>query len=569
VAASPAWFSVLLPPDAPLAAYGSQRIAFSPDGSRLAYSAEQGGTTRLYLRSLGRLDAVPIRDSEGATSAFFSPDSQWIAFAAAGKLMKAPVEGGVPQVICEATEVRGGSWAPDGTIVFATGTSGLRSVPASGGTAKTLLIPEVKKGQTALQWPQILPGEKAVLFTTLAGSPRLGIVSLRTGRSHELTEGMGAFYSPSGHLVFVRGGSLFAAPFDLARQELTGPAISILDGVMIVSPFQSPQFALSSTGALGYVPGSAPRHTLVFVDREGKVSPLPFEPREWEEPRFSPDGNRIAATVRATNSDIWILDLLRGSSARLTFDPGEDESVVWAPDGKAVAFGADRTGQRSQRELAPERPYTTRGIYRQASDGSGAEDRLLDADSHAHVSAWSPDGGALAYTDFDPDFSGDIWVLTLGQKAEKRPWLRTPFNERAGSFSPDGRWIVYVSNESGRDEIYVQPFPGPGGKWQVSVSGGTEPVWSHDGKEIFYLSGRKMMSVPVSAGTTFSAEIPRLLFEGSFVPTRRGEAAYDVSPDGRRFLMVRRDEQMITNHLNVVLNFSQELTRRAPPGKAP
>jgi serine/threonine protein kinase/Tol biopolymer transport system component len=566
---SPAWFSILLPSDAPLASYGSQRLAFSPDGSRLAYSAEQGGTTRLYLRSLGRLDATPIRDSEGATSAFFSPDSKWIAFAAGGKLMKVPVEGGVPQVICEATEVRGGSWAPDGTVVFATGTSGLRSVPASGGTAKTFLRPEAKRGETALQWPQILPGEKAVLFTTLAGSPRIEIVSLRTGRSHELTEGLGAYYSPSGHLVFVRGGSLFAAPFDLTRQELTGPAISILDGVMIVSPFQSPQFALSSTGALGYVPGSAPRHTLALVDREGKVSPLPFEPREWEEPRFSPDGNRIAATVRATNPDIWILDLLRGSSARLTFDPGEDETVAWAPDGKAVAFSANRKGQPSPRELGPERPGTTRGIYRQASDGSGAEERLLDADSHPHVSSWSPDGRTLAYTDFDPDYSGDIWILTLGQKAEKRPWLRTPFNERAGSFSPDGRWIVYVSNESGRDEIYVQPFPGPGGKWQVSVSGGTEPVWSRDGKELFYLSGRKMMSVPVSAGTTFSAEIPHVLFEGSFVPTRRGEAAYDVSPDGRRFLMVRRDEQMITNHLNVVLNFSQELTRRAPPGKQP
>jgi eukaryotic-like serine/threonine-protein kinase len=565
----PAWFSVLLPSDAPLAAYGAQRLAFSPDGSRLAYSAEQSGTTRLYVRSLGRLEAVPVRDSEDATSAFFSPDSQWIAFATGSKLMKVPVEGGAPQLICEANEVRGGSWAPDGTIVFSTGTSGLRSVPASGGTAKALLMPDVKRGETALQWPQILPGAEAALFTILVGAPRIGIVSLRTGQRRELAEGMGACYSPSGHLVFVRGSSLFAAPFDLKRLELTGPAISILDGVMIVSPFNSPQFALSSTGALAYVPGSAPRHTLVFVDREGKVAPLPFEPRGWEEPRLSPDGNRIAVTIRAVSSDIWILDLVRGSSARLTFDPGEDETVVWAPDGKAVAFSADRAGQQAQRERAPERPVTTRGIFRKASDGSGTEERTLDFDFHPHVSSWSPDGRTLVYTEFDPAFSGDIWVMTLGQKAEKRPWLRTPFNERAGRFSPDGRWLVYVSNESGRDEIYVQPFPGPGGKWQISVSGGTEPVWSRDGKEIFYLSGRKMMSVPVSAGTTFSAEIPHALFEGSFVPTRRGEAAHDVSPDGRRFLMVRRDEQMISNHLNVVLNFSQELTRRAPPGRQP
>jgi serine/threonine protein kinase/Tol biopolymer transport system component len=554
--ASPAWFSIMLPSDAPLAAYGAQTLAFSPDGTRLAYSAEQGGTTRLYLRSLGQLEAAPLRDSDGATSAFFSSDSQWIAFATGNKLMKVPVEGGVPQVICEANEVRGGSWAPDGTIVFSTGTSGLRRVSASGGEAKILLTPDQKKNETGFQWPQILPGEQATLFTTLAGGARIGVVSLKTGQRRDLTEGMGAYYAPSGHLVFVRQGSLFAAPFDLERLELAGPAISILDGVMIVSPFQSALFAVSATGTLAYVPGSAPRHTLAFVDREGKAAALPFEPKGWEEPRLSPDGNQVAVTIRSDNPDIWILDLLRGSSARLTFDPGEDETPVWSPDGKWVAYGADRRGH-------------TRGIYRKASDGSGVEEKILDGDSHPHMTSWSPDGRTLVYTEFDPTYSGDIWYLTFGDKPEKRPWLRTPFNERAARFSPDGHWLAYVSNESGRDEIYVQPFPGPGGKWQISVSGGTEPVWSRDGKETFYFSGRKLMSVPVSAGATFSAEIPRLVFEGSFVPTRRGEAAYDVSPDGRRFLLVRRDEKMVCSHLNVILNFSQELKRRAPPAKQP
>jgi Tol biopolymer transport system component len=553
---SPAWLSIIIPSDAPLAAYGAQTLAFSPDGSRLAYSAEQRGTTRLYLRSLGRLEATPVRDSDGATSAFFSPDSQWIAFFTGTRLMKVPVEGGVPQVICEANELRGGSWAPDGTIVFSTGTSGLRRVSASGGEPKVLLTPDTKKNETSFQWPNILPGEEAALFTILAGAPRIGIVSLKTGQRRELTEGIGAYYAPSGHLVFVRQGSLFAAPFDLERLELVGPAISILDGVMIVSPFQSALFAVSPTGTLAYVPGSAPRHTLAFVDRGGKPAPLPFEPRGWEEPRLSPDGNRVSVAVRGDNPDVWTLDISRGSSARLTFDPGEDETAAWYPDGKWVSFSADRRGK-------------ARGIYRKASDGSGAEEKLVDGDSHPHLSAWSPDGRTLVYTEFDPAYSGDIWVLTFGEKPEKRPWLRTEFNERAARFSPDGRWLVYVSNESGRDEIYVQPFPGPGGKWQISVAGGTEPVWSRDGKEIFYLSGRTMMSVPVSAGATFSAEIPRSLFEGSFVPTRRGEPAYDVSPDGKRFLVVQRDEKSVSSHLNVVLNFSQELKRRAPPGKQP
>ncbi|HEY7727358.1 MAG TPA: hypothetical protein VID50_02805, partial [Candidatus Eisenbacteria bacterium] len=511
----------------------------------------------LYLRALGQPEATPVRDSDGATCAFFSPDGRWIAFAAGNKLMKVPVEGGVPQIICEANEVRGGCWGPNGTILFSTGTAGLRRVSASGGEVKALLIPDPAKGEAAFQWPQILPGEKTAIYTILAGSNRIGIVSLETGKSRDLTEGSGAYYAPPGHLVFARAGSLFAAPFDRERLELTGPAISILDGVMIVSPFQSPLFAVSSSGTLAYVPGSAPRHTLAFVDREGKVTPLPFEPRGWEEPRLSPDGTRIAVTVRAENPDVWILDLARGSSARLTFDSSEDETADWSPDGTWIAFSAARKG-------------LARGIYRKAADGSGVEEKIWEGEAHPHMSSWGgPDGKTLIDTEYDPTYSGDIWATTLGEKSAKRPWLRTPFNERAGRLSPDGRWIVYVSNESGRDEVYVQPFPGPGGKWQISVAGGTEPVWSRNGKEIFYLSGRKMMSVPVSAGATFAAEIPRLLFEGSFVPTRRGEAAYDVAPDGRRFLVVQRDEKMVSTHVNVVLNFSQELTRRAPPGKGP
>ncbi|MFY9550847.1 MAG: protein kinase [Thermoanaerobaculia bacterium] len=551
-AQKPAWVSVLLPSDAPLASYGAQTLAFAPDGTRLAYAAEHGGTTQLYLRALDRLEAVPVRDSEGATSAFFSPDSHWLGFFAGARLMKVPVEGGIPQPICEAAEVRGASWGSDGTIVFSTGTSGMRRVSASGGTPRVLLAPGV--GETVVNWPEILPGNEAVLFTTSTVGPRIAVLSLKTGKRRGLIEGMGARYSPSGHLVFARGGSLFAAPFDIKRLELTGPAVSVLDGVMILSPYNSPLFGLSAGGALVYGPGSPPRETLVSVDRQGKVEPLPFEPRGYEEPRFSPDGKRVAVTIRADNPDIWVLDISRGTSARLTFDPGEDETPVWTPDGGKVTYSADRAGH-------------PRALYSKPSDGSGTEERLFDSETHSHVSSWSPDGRTLVYTEYDPVFSGNIWVLTLGEKVERRPWLRTPFNERAGRFSPDGHWLAYVSNESGRDEVYVQPFPGPGGKWQISVSEGTEPVWSHAGSEIFYRSGDKMMAVSVASGRGFSAETPHVLFEGRFVPSRRGEAAYDVSPDDRRFVMVQRDVQSFATRLNVVLNFSEELKRRVPAGQ--
>ena len=219
-----------------------------------------------------------------------------------------------------------------------------------------------------------------------------------------------------------------------------------------------------------------------------------------------------------------------------------------------MTYAADRSGQ-------------PRGVYWKPADGSGTEERLFASESHPHVNSWSPDGRVLVFTDFHAVTRGDIWVFSLEGKRESRPFLKTPFNERAARFSPDGRWLVYVSNESGRDEVYVQPFPGPGGKWQISTTGGTEPVWSRDGREIFYRNGEKMMAVSVVFGESFSAENPRLLFEGRFVPTRRGDAGYDVSPDGQHFLMVKRVQESIPTQLNVILNWFEELKRRVPAKK--
>jgi eukaryotic-like serine/threonine-protein kinase len=546
----PVWLSVVLPADTPIVSYGSQRVALSPDGSRLVYAASQGGVTRLYIRSLDRPDSTLVRDTEGATSPFFSADSRWLAYFVGTRLVRVPVEGGAPQPICEAGEVRGASWGSDGTIVFSSGTSGLRRVPASGGKAEPLIAPDLKRGEVAFYWPQILPGNETVLFCSYAGRPQVSLLSLKTGKRQDLTEGDGALYSPTGHLLFTRGSSLFAAPFDLARLELTGPAIGLIDGVKSLSPFRTPLFGLSSTGVLAYVPGSQPVHHLVWVDRQGKTEPLEVEARDYEEPRISPDGKRVAFTGRSDNPDIWILDLTRGSTARLTFEDGEDETPAWAPDGRHVTFSADRLGKR-------------RMVYSKSFDGSDQEAALFESDTHAHVNSWSPDGQTLLYTEFDPTFSGDLWLYSAGSR-QKRVWMRTPYNERGGRFSPDGRWIAYTSNESGRDEVYVQPFPGPGGKWQISVAGGAEPVWAHGGGEIFYRVGDRMMAVRVTRDQGFSAESPRELFHGAYVPTRRGEASYDVSLDDRRFLMVQRDEQSAATRIDVIVNFAAELNRRVP-----
>jgi Tol biopolymer transport system component len=552
--ARPAHLSFVFPPEAPLALYGVHSLALSPDGRRLVYTAERAGSTQLYLRSLDQFEAVPIRETEGASLPFFSPDSEWLGFFAGNKLKKVSLEGGAPQPICDAAEVRGASWGVDDTIVFATGTSGLRNVPAAGGTPQILSTPDVKQGETVHYWPEILPGSEAALFANVADANRVALISLKTGKRRNLTEGTMPRYLPTGHLVFSRAGAILAAPFDLERLELTGPPISLLDGVMTAAPFATPLIAVSSNGTLAYAPGSPPLHTLVWVDRRGALVPLAPEPRAYEEPRLSPDGGRLALAIREENTDVWIQDISRVTLARLTFETSEDETPVWTPDGRRVTYSADRSGQ-------------PRAVYWKAADGSGTEERLLTSDSHSHVSSWSPDGRALVFTDFHAVTRGDIWVLPLEGKRTPRPFLRTPFNERAARFSPDGRWLAYVSNESGRDEIYVQPFPGPGGKWQISASGGTEPVWSRDGRELFYRNAERMMAANILSGETFSAENPRLLFEGRFVPTRRGDAAYDVSPDGQRFLMVKRVQESIPTQLNIVLNWFEELKRRVPPGK--
>ncbi len=539
-------------------------LALSPDGTHLVYEGFRGGTWLLFLRPMDQYQAVPLSGTEGATGPFFSADGQWVGFFVDGKLKKVSIQGGAPLTLCDVPDARGATWTPDDTIIFTpTANSSLWRVAASGGTPQPLTTLDTKKGENSHRWPDILPGGKAVLFVEsgsgVSGVGEIAVLSLKTGKRRTLVElGMNPHYVPSGHLVYGQAGSLLAVPFDLDRLEVTGSPVPVLEDVDMDNSTGAVDFSPSAKGSLIYVLGGglgAAYSALVWVDRKGAERPIAAPPNPFGQPRLSPDGRRVAVNILGQNSDIWIYELARGALTRMTFQPGEDETPAWTSDGKRVAFSSSISGK-------------PRTVFWKNADGSGSDEPLLDSGYHTHLGSFSLDGRVLAYTDYGSVGRGDIWVLPLEGDRKPRPFLQTPFNERDPKFSPDGHWIAYTSDESGRDEVYVQPFPGPGGKWQVSTEGGYGPVWARNGRELFYRNADKMMVVAVSTKPTFSAGPPRLLFEGSYTNSSRREANYDISPDGERFLMVKAAEtHRAPTELYLVVNWFEELKRRVPAGR--
>jgi Tol biopolymer transport system component len=348
-----------------------------------------------------------------------------------------------------------------------------------------------------------------------------------------------------------------AVPFDLQRLAVTGTAVPVLEGVLQSPLTGTAQYSFSSTGALVYVPGGlqGAQRRLVWVDRKGAEQPLPAPVRSYRTPRISPDGRRVAVTSSEVGENIWLYDLARETLTRLTFEGAANFTPTWTPDGRRIAFSSAKAAH-------------TWNVFWQTADGSGGAEQLTEFGDYPHnVGSWSPDGQVLAFEEISPVTGRDIWVLRLSDR-KAQPFLHTSFNETAPAFSPDSRWLAYASDETGRYEIYVQPYPaGPGGKWQISTEGGTEPVWAHDG-EIFYRQGNKMMAVGTTTQPTFSADNPKVLFDGQYVPSLATIPNYDISRDGQRFLMVKASEQeQSSTQINVVLNWFEELKRRVPSGK--
>jgi len=551
--------TVTLPPGELLAAVQQPVVAISPDGSRLVYAATRGGRTQLFLRRLDQFEAASLPGTEDATSPFFSSDGNWVGFNAHGRLKKVALAGGSPVVICDsAAGVRGVHWGSDDSILFTPGTTpgvGLWRVPAAGGTPEQLTTPDGKKGEAGHRWAVFLPGGKAALSTIWGGGSfdetPIGLHDLQTRQWRTLVAGgTSPRYAPTGHLVYNRSGRLMAAPFDLRRLQVTGRPATVLEGVRMDPRTGAAQFAFSLTGSLVYVQGSVetPQTTLVLVDRQGVARPLTQHRASYLYPRFSPDGRRVAVAIsEGSNRDLWVLDLARDALTRLTFEGGLNTYPAWSPEGKRIVFRSTRAGSMN--------------LYWKPADGSGAEERLTTSDSAWAPTSFSPDGKWLLFDEASAATANGIWVLPLEGERKPRPFLQTRFGERQAVFSPDGRWVAYEGSRTGYTEVFVQPFPGLSGKWQISTEGGEQPVWARDGRELFYRQGDRMMAVEVTLGASFSAGKPRVLFEGRY-ETFPGLRSYDIAPDGRGFLMLQTSDTGAPAQLQVVLNWFEELLRK-------
>ncbi len=549
-----------LPPDQQLAGMGyGPALAISPDGTQLAYVATQAGTQQIYLRALDSAEAKPMPGTEGGSEPFFSPDSQWLGFFAGGKVKKISVGGGAAQNLGDAVVPLGGSWGSHRMIAFVPGlTSGLEQVSEEGGVPQPLA--RLEKVEISHAWPEFLPDGKAVLFDVTSATVRSQVVvqSTATGERHIVIQaGAQPHYARSGHLVYAQGGNLMAAPFDPRRLEVTGAGVPVVGDVLPTTLTGAAQYSFSATGSLVYASGGSQttQRRLVWVSRTGAEQPLAAPARNYVYPRLSPDGQQVAVTIAEHEQglQVWLYSLSRDLLTKLTLQGYANAISSWTPDGKRIAFMSNNVGPQN--------------VFWQMADGSGSVERLTTSEYVQIPGSWSPDGRLLAFVEENPTTGYDIWVLRTSDR-EVQPFLRTPFNETAPEFSPDGRWLAYVSDESGRFEIYVQPYPGPGGKWQISTDGGTEPVWNRNGRELFYRSGEKMMAVDIATQPSFVAGKPRMLFERQYVPTAGTFPFYDVSPDGQRFLMIKPVEQaQAATQINVVLNWFEELKRLVPPGK--
>jgi eukaryotic-like serine/threonine-protein kinase len=529
-------------------------VAISPDGQDIVYVAWRNGVDQLYGRSVAELEARAIAGTEYARAPFFSPDGRWVGFFASGHLKKVRLQSdGVPVSICAVSgNAAGATWAA-GRIVFATFGSALMSVPEGGGEARPITSVATDEGEIDHRWPALAPDGATVVFTIWSGAPdtaHLAAQSLPGGKRRVLSRGSHPRWARGDHVVFAWADALWAVPFDARGADFPGPSVRVVDSVQ--SRYGgAADFDVSQEGALVYLPSRAESRAVVWVDLHGNITPILPDRGSYSSPRISPDGTQLAIVARARDGarDIWIHDLRQGTRTQLTKE-GASFDPVWGPDGREILYASARLG--------PSR------LFRVSANGSSAPQHLNTGDFAAYPLSWSPDGRLIAYHEENTSTGHDLWIRSAD--GTRVPFRTTPFSEIDATFSPDGRALAYASNESGRFEVYVEPFPSRKPPRTVSTGGGCQPRWSRDGRALYYraLDGRALFQVAVTSEPSFESGRPALLFEGAFERFREaGTAApYDVAADGRRFVFIGIQEER-PPQIHILSGWLQGLSHRS------
>jgi eukaryotic-like serine/threonine-protein kinase len=540
-----AQFVVSMPSNARLASLDYPAVAISPDGSRMAYVASQGGPQQLFVQELESLTATAVPDTFDAVNPFFSADGRSIGFFAGGKLKIASLAGGTPITVCDAPTGFGASWRDDLIVFAGTAAGGLSSVPAGGGAPTRVTTLATDKGEFSHRWPVLLPGGRVVLFTvgTVGSWDDADIVaqSLSTGERRLVVHGATSPQYLSGQLLYIRSGALMAAAFDATRLTVTGTPLKILENVM-ESADGAAQASVSTTGTMVYVPGAGQLNLrrLLAVDRKGVVTPFAAPAQAYVAPRVSPDGRSIAVTVAGGSDDLWVYDIGRGTLTQLTYQAGVSTSV-WTPDSARLTFGSTKAGQAN--------------LFWRRMEGGGADERLAPSDRTQLPGSWSADGRTLAFVERDPNTGRDIWILSLDGDRKPRPLLATPFDESAARISPDGNLVAYVSNESGVNEVYVAPIAQPSRPLRASAEPAAEPLWAPRGRELYYRTGNRVMAVSLSEGPAPRVAARQLLFEGRFAKGTLDFANYDAAPNGQFVMVEESDTEALRPEVRVLLHW--------------
>ena len=547
--------------------YWYPSIAISDDGSQIAYVTHHGGNSQIYVRRVGEATPQAVPGTERADMPFFSPDGQWLGIHSGGKIKKVPLAGG-PTVTIAESAFNGGTWGADDTIYFSNG-GGLMKVAASGGTPQKVITLDLKSGETNQVYPELLPGGKALLFTVRNmkepsfDEADIAAVKLATGERKILVkQGTDAHYVASGHLVFMQAGVLMAVPFDADKLEIKGSPVPVVEKVLENPRIGAGQYATSKNGLLVYIPGGVTygEHEMVFVDKTGNTKPLTSTKRPYEDFTISPDGKYLAITIEGPVTNTWIHDIARDTETRFNFGI-ENRDPAWTPDGKRIAYSGYKDGKHA--------------IFWKPLGGSADEEPLLLNDHPVDAWFFSPDGNTLLYADWQFEGALNVGALPLQDRQQAKLIFPAKYNAEWAVLSPDGKWIAYDSDESGRPEVYVAPYPAIEPRERISTDGGLHPLWAPGGRELYYRMGTtaedmeqrflgqksRVMAVSIETKPTLKAGQPRVLFEGPYF-----ESGHDiaVTPDGKGFILIRENDTTGPREIEVVVNWPEELKLRAP-----